>query len=176
MAGLASATDNFRSRKMNNIEQTIIREPDWSQIENFLTLIHGKLGGLIDVRAFPKAREIFSKDIAEIKEFISANIDQNICCGIASRRGPDGSKKGCGEIPGLWVDIDFKDLPNGHEDALALIEKFPLKPSLVVWSGHGLHLYWLFHEPIPASLEIEYYLKVLLRSYVQTQLQQRWRI
>jgi hypothetical protein len=110
---------------MNNTEQTITREPDFNQIETFLTLIHGKLGGLIDVRAFPKPRQILSKDIAEIKEFINANIGQNISCGIASRRGTDGSKKGCGEIPGLWLDIDFKDLPNGHEDAIALIKKFP---------------------------------------------------
>ena len=72
---------------MNNTEQTIIREPDWNQIENFLILIHSKLGGLIDVRAFPKPRQLFSKDIDEIKKFITVNIDQNICCGIASRRG-----------------------------------------------------------------------------------------
>src|SRR5215813_13243651 len=123
---------------MNNTEQTTIREPDLNQIETFLTLIHGKSEGLIDVRAFSndvrflRAKQIFSKDISEIKEFISANIDQNICGGIASRRGTDGSKKGCYEICCLWADIDFKDLPNGDEDALALIEKFPHKPSVVV--------------------------------------------
>jgi hypothetical protein len=155
---------------MNNTEQTIIREPDFNQIETFSGLVHGKLGGLIDVRAFSsdgrfqRAQQIFAEDINESKEFIRANIDKNICCGIASRIGEDGSKKGCGEIPGLWVDIDFKDLPNGDEDAIALIEKFPLKPSLVVWSGHGLHLYWLFHDPVPASLEIECYLKGIAKE------------
>src|SRR5262249_31241263 len=53
---------------------------------------------------------------------------------------------------------------NEDEDAIALIEKFPLKPSLVVWSGHGLHPYWLFHEPVPASLEIECYLKGITKE------------
>ena len=94
---------------MNNTEQTIIREPDLDQIETYSTLIHGKLGGLVDVRAFAndvrslRAKQIFAKDINEIKEFIIANIDQNICCGVASRRGTDGSKKGCSETPGLWA-------------------------------------------------------------------------
>ena len=37
---------------MKNTEQTSIVEPDLNQAEMFLTLIHGKLGGLIDVRAF----------------------------------------------------------------------------------------------------------------------------
>src|SRR5262245_50519492 len=37
---------------MNYTEQTIIREPDLNQIEMFLTLTHGKLRGLINVRAF----------------------------------------------------------------------------------------------------------------------------
>ena len=84
---------------MKHTEQTNIVEPDFKQIENFLTLIHSKLEGLVDVRAFSNdakfagAKQIFSKDIDEIKEFISANIDQNICCGIASRRGTDGSEK-----------------------------------------------------------------------------------
>jgi membrane protease subunit (stomatin/prohibitin family) len=34
----------------------------------------------------------------------------------------------------------------------------------VVWTGHGLHLYWLFHEPVPASLEIECYLKGIAKE------------
>ena len=116
------------------------------------------------IPSFPELKQIFSKDIAEIKEFIQANIDQNISSGIASRKGMDGSKKGCGEICCLWVDIDFKDFPNGHEDALALIRQFPLQASIVVLSGHGLHLYWLFNQPVPASLEIECYLKGIAKE------------
>jgi len=56
-------------------------------------------------------------------------------------------------IPGLWVDIDIKhpvhkvqELP---PDIPAAMELLPdeLPPSMVIWSGYGIHAYWLFREP-----------------------------
>ena len=60
----------------------------------------------------------------------------------------------CG-IPGLWLDIDIagpahkkQNLPPTREDAIDLLESnLPLKPTILVDSGHGLHAYWLFKEP-----------------------------
>ena len=56
-------------------------------------------------------------------------------------------------MPGVWFDFDVKDpvhaqsaLPT-REQAEAFIASLPLKPSLVIWSGHGYHLYWLFDKP-----------------------------
>ncbi|MBC8460530.1 MAG: DUF3987 domain-containing protein [Deltaproteobacteria bacterium] len=57
-------------------------------------------------------------------------------------------------IPGLWADIDCregshnkKNLPS-KEEALSFLKELPFKPSLIVWSGGGLHVYWLFKEPL----------------------------
>lgn len=144
---------------MNNTDQTIIIEPDWNQIETYLTLIHGRLDGLINIRALPSKEQIFSNNRAEINNFIAAHIKENIYCGVASRKNRDGSKAGCFQISSLWEDIDFKDLPGGLDDAIALLKKFPLMPSMVILTGNGLHLYWLLREPISATLEIECYLK-----------------
>jgi len=55
---------------------------------------------------------------------------------------------------GLWLDVDILDpvhkkpnLPPDKETALSLIESIlPLGPSIVVNSGHGLQLWWLFKE------------------------------
>ena len=57
-------------------------------------------------------------------------------------------------IPGLWVDIDIQnpqahkssDLPADIAEAMAILPD-NLQPSLVVWSGYGIHAYWLFREP-----------------------------
>lgn len=53
-------------------------------------------------------------------------------------------------IPGVWLDIDIKDSTHKQQnlpETIAEIEsKLPLLPSIVVSSGHGLHVYWLFRE------------------------------
>jgi putative DNA primase/helicase len=56
-------------------------------------------------------------------------------------------------IPGLWADIDVKgpahkeqDLAPTKEAAAALVAEFPLLPTLVIDSGHGLYGWWLFRE------------------------------
>jgi hypothetical protein len=148
----------FRSRKMNNTEQTI-RKGDWSQTDRYLTLIHGKLDGLINIRSLPSKEQIFSDNGTDIKHFIDTHIEENIYCVVASRKDHDGSKRGCCELSSLWADVDFKDFSGGVDDAFALLKNFSLSPSFVVLTGHGLHPYWLLREPISASLEIECYLK-----------------
>lgn len=56
-------------------------------------------------------------------------------------------------IPALWADLDVAGpahtstaLPPTLEDALSLVGAFPLPPSILVDSGHGLHAYWLLRE------------------------------
>jgi len=45
-----------------------------------------------------------------------------------------------------WVDIDFRDFPGGEAEARKRLAEFPVPPSAVVRSGHGLHGYWLLRE------------------------------
>jgi putative DNA primase/helicase len=57
-------------------------------------------------------------------------------------------------LPGFWADIDIagpahkaKNLPANEQEALRIIEVVGLQPSVLVRSGHGLQVYWLFREP-----------------------------
>ncbi|WP_088185866.1 hypothetical protein [Desulfosporosinus sp. FKA] len=57
-------------------------------------------------------------------------------------------------IPGAWIEIDLaalgahakQNLPKTLEEALSIIPN-DLRPTLIVLSGNGLHLYWLFKQP-----------------------------
>lgn len=57
---------------------------------------------------------------------------------------------------GLWLDVDLKiegkkkNYPPNQASALELLREFPFKPTLIVNSGGGLHVYWRFNEPLPA--------------------------
>lgn len=66
------------------------------------------------------------------------------------RRG-DGSKGNVAPGWVAWADVDFKDTPEA--DAMQRLAGVP-RPSIVVRSGHGMHLYWLMQErTAPAVLE-----------------------
>ena len=57
-------------------------------------------------------------------------------------------------VPGVWLDLDVagdghekRGLPASQEDAYHILSGLPLDPSMVVATGGGFHVYWLFREP-----------------------------
>lgn len=78
-----------------------------------------------------------------------------------SRRLSNGQRGGAGDcelLPGLWLDLDIADDVHGHEnlpadrsEALDIIARFPLAPTAVIDSGHGLQAWWLFDELTPVA-------------------------
>jgi len=67
--------------------------------------------------------------------------------GLATRqsgltRWQRGELKALVEIPALIADID-----EPPEVALPRIRAFPILPTCIISSGHGVHAYWLLNEP-----------------------------
>ena len=63
--------------------------------------------------------------------------------------GERGGNEEVGNISIIGMDIDVSDphkpdkhLPRTKEEALTLLEGFPLKPSYTLSSGNGVHAYW----------------------------------
>ncbi|WP_428564612.1 MAG: YfjI family protein [Solidesulfovibrio sp. DCME] len=57
-------------------------------------------------------------------------------------------------IPGFWMDVDILHpahaqtaLPTTVEEAMSIFKDFPIKPTIVVHSGHGLQAWFLFDTP-----------------------------
>ena len=89
------------------------------------------------------------------------DLEQNCYLGIGIRQVKldDGGGRGKTDdiiaIPGLWLDLDYQSpgahktrrpLPPTEDAARSLLDAAPYKPSLIVHSGHGLQVYWLFKE------------------------------
>lgn len=91
-------------------------------------------------------------------ELLDDSSKRDIYYGVGLSPKNFGSTKRCpaekiSAIPGLWIDIDVKDsvhkkknLPDSLNDALSFLNELPLKPSIVINSGHGLQALWLFKE------------------------------
>src|SRR5215475_8943223 len=72
--------------------------------------------------------------------------------------GQRGGASMCASIPGLWLDVDIAgpahklpNLPVDRDAVRALIGRFPLQPTALVNSGHGLQVCWLFKDPFAAA-------------------------
>lgn len=69
--------------------------------------------------------------------------------GVAARAPGGGrGKRNLAYTAALWADVDSKCFPGGRSTALAAIRSFEVKPSAVVDSGNGFHVYWLLTEPL----------------------------
>lgn len=72
-------------------------------------------------------------------------------------QGPDRRIKSedVSGLVGFWADVDYSHpvhkksefLPPTMDEAVALVRLAPLKPTVIVHSGHGLQPWWLFKEP-----------------------------
>jgi putative DNA primase/helicase len=89
--------------------------------------------------------------------------------------GGRGKEDGVVAVPGVWADIDFggeahkaQDLPRTEAEALALVETVGLEPSVIVRSGFGLHVYWLFDQPMQIETDADRQaMKALSRGFQQ---------
>jgi hypothetical protein len=93
-------------------------------------------------------KALFSRHPEEIETYLNEHDDCHLFFGVSGRQGQRGEKENVKEIHCLWVDIDFKDLPDGQVEADGILATFDLKPTLIIASGGGYHAYWFLNEPV----------------------------
>ena len=71
--------------------------------QSFFERLFGKTNGLIEIRALPSGKQIFSRDLEKLLAFIQAHINEDVFFGAATRKGRDGSKSGVFEVSALWA-------------------------------------------------------------------------
>jgi hypothetical protein len=95
-------------------------------------------------------------DAAALAEVVPAMADYaakkraGVFFGVLPRR-EEGVGTARDVLPGnaAWSDLDFHDFPGGETECRQKLDAFPLSPSMLVRTGHGLHAYWLMREPDP---------------------------
>ena len=101
--------------------------------------------GNLEIRPLPGEQGFFALDDHQsIDAHCRKFSDKNLFFGVATRNG-GGTKEHVVNIPAVWCDCDFKD--SSREIIAEKLKAFPFKPSIIVKSGGGVHLYWLLKEP-----------------------------
>jgi hypothetical protein len=68
------------------------------------------------------------------------------------KAGTTRCKENVEAVHWAFVEIDFKDHPDiAPEEIRRRVEAMPLPATLIITSGHGLHLYWKFNEALDAT-------------------------
>jgi AAA domain/Primase C terminal 1 (PriCT-1) len=139
-------------------DRDLIAEP---RVEEFLSLLFAGATGKIELRAIARAAEPHARP-AQIFTSLGTGTTQrgsflaryshayDLYLGIADRKdASSGRLENCLTVAALWVDVDFKSVPEA--EARQFLAEFPVPPSCVVRSGGGLHCYWLLKERLPVT-------------------------
>lgn len=136
-----------------------------TQATEFLNLIHGSKPEELYAYVWYMERgrvglSCFSADLDALAErcarWSESGKDVYFGCGLSQAdNGPERRIRSveCAGISGLWADIDIRgaahaarNLPESDVVIRGLLDALPVRPTAVVHSGHGLHVYWLFKE------------------------------
>jgi hypothetical protein len=77
--------------------------------------------------------------------------------GVGTVNGDKRNKETVVETIGLHADLDFAKIDGepGRDEVLRQLARLRYLPSATVFSGNGVHAYWLFKEPMPTQGSIE---------------------
>ncbi len=106
-------------------------------------------------KAFPVS------DLAAIAtELAEASLTEDTYIAISTQAAPPtgnsrGSEATVVSLPGLFADIDLasekgsdKNYPRDREEALQILESFPIKPTSLIDTGNGFHAHFDFEKPL----------------------------
>lgn len=97
--------------------------------------------------------EIFTRDLPTIDQFLQTYDvpGRAVYFCVNTITGGKRSKQNVAEITGLFCDLDFKSIRQGRKEIEAVLARLPLPTTYIVFSGHGLHCYWLFKSGLKAT-------------------------
>jgi len=100
----------------------------------------------------PRQEFVSVGDWDALECFIKQYADRDLYFGVAARFRKGGRLQDCGNIRGLFADIDFKNFTDSKgkvRDSWVWsdLEAFH-QADIIVRSGGGLHVYWLLTKPI----------------------------
>jgi P4 family phage/plasmid primase-like protien len=95
-----------------------------------------------------KERKVSTRDLSDIVRFVAKwdRKGRSLYFCVGTINGGHRNKESVAETVCLHADIDLKDISESRADVEKVLTNLELPPSIVVFSGNGLHAYWLFKE------------------------------
>ena len=84
--------------------------------------------------------------------------------GVSTRYGRKGRKENVAQVPGFFADLDFDRFDAGGIEAMERLDGFKPKPTNVIHTGAGCHVYWKLREPLYPEPRTHAMLKAVVRE------------
>lgn len=141
----------------------------------FLNKIFSDIDGNIEVREVGKTkketRRYFFKSLSDLEKY-EVPKNRNVYIGMFSRMGRNGSTEGCITTKTLWADYDGVSI----QEAKNIIEVNQLPTaSILVFSGHGVHAYWILTKRV-ANEAIDILKAIVMRSGADSKAAEKARV
>src|SRR5450631_2085724 len=102
-------------------------------------------------------RRLDTRETDSIQGFVQKwDIDERatyFAVGTLKHAGDKRDKGHIAEISFLWADVDFKDIDDTRADVERKLKALKYPPSIMVFSGNGVHAFWLLTEAILDPVE-----------------------
>ena len=137
-----------------------MRDVDYSTATAFLESFFRGCEGNTEIRPLHNdggaGRSLFGGELIDVEHH--CKIWDRPGCGVffacctRIRGRSSGTRADIHELVAVWVDIDIYKLGLTRDTVLSLLRSCPLRPTVIVSSGGGIHAYWLLREPLDARL------------------------
>jgi P4 family phage/plasmid primase-like protien len=150
-----------------------MREIDYTASVTFLSKLFALSEDLVELRAIPndgggvKARAFIGQGgAADLLRFCEVYDIPGVAvyfgCSTRKPGSRQGRKEDLSELVAAWLDVDCYKLGLSVDEVVAALNACACPPSRIVFSGGGVHAYWLLREALPAS-ELDEHERVLKR-------------
>jgi hypothetical protein len=135
----------------------------FNQSTEVLAALFDGCAGMVELRALPSKSRTFALPSEVLdRQFLEDHFAEDLYFGVATRRdSSNGTLSNCLQLPALFSDLDFKQ--TGEREARTRLSEFPFKPSIVIGTGGGFHIYWPLREPLDIIAEASRAYTVLKR-------------
>jgi len=126
-------------------------QQDHQERKRFFETIFKNTEGYIEIRTIEKDKvKQFWYEISELDRLL-LELEKpyfkrvNSYFGVCPRRTKKGTEENVTQVNCLWVDLDAKNIEEKNEQ-IKKIKDFDPEPSIIINSGNGYHIYWLFDK------------------------------